>query len=194
MENNKNSDYIKTDIYKVLSVLLMYPDKWLISSLKEVDLFIRNDLIISNLNKDRLIKVVDHFKVTDLMNLQEQYVNLFDRQKGLSLYLFEHIHGDSRLRGQAMVDLRNMYEEYGFISTKDELPDFIPLFLEYLSFFEDKKAADFLSEVVNIIAILELRLKFKGSLYYFIFNVLKSLSSFKPDEKFIRKALNMVSE
>ena len=69
----------------------------------------------------------------DLYDLQERYVLLFDRTRSLSLHLFEHVHGESRDRGQAMVDLLTMYEERGLAAVKNELPDFLPLFLEFLA-------------------------------------------------------------
>ena len=69
----------------------------------------------------------------DLYDLQERYVLLFDRTRSLSLHLFEHVHGESRDRGQAMVDLKTIYENGGLEIAATELPDFVPLFLEFLS-------------------------------------------------------------
>lgn len=66
---------------------------------------------------------------TDLMDLQESYIGLFDRGRALSLHLFEHIHGQSRDRGQAMVDLLETYRRHGFELSARELPDYLPLFL-----------------------------------------------------------------
>ncbi|MFX8840915.1 nitrate reductase molybdenum cofactor assembly chaperone, partial [Acinetobacter baumannii] len=68
-----------------------------------------------------------------LYDLQEDYGLLFDRTRTLALHLFEHVHGESRDRGQAMVDLKKLYEDGGFSITANELPDFVPLFLEFLS-------------------------------------------------------------
>ena len=69
----------------------------------------------------------------DLYDLQERYVLLFDRTRSLSLHLFEHVHGESRDRGQAMVDLKALYERHGLHMSSSELPDHLPLFLEFLS-------------------------------------------------------------
>jgi nitrate reductase delta subunit len=69
----------------------------------------------------------------DLLDLQEDYVALFDRTPSLVLHLFEHIHGDSRDRGQALVDLLKVYEDAGLFMTSDETPDYLPLFAEYVS-------------------------------------------------------------
>ncbi|TIU76002.1 MAG: nitrate reductase molybdenum cofactor assembly chaperone, partial [Mesorhizobium sp.] len=69
----------------------------------------------------------------DLYDLQERYCELFDKTRRHSLHLFEHIHGESRDRGQAMVDLAEHYRRGGLLVAANELPDFIPLFLEFLS-------------------------------------------------------------
>ena len=69
----------------------------------------------------------------DIYELQERYFALFDRSRTLSLHLFEHVHGESRDRGQAMADLIALYRGHGLEPTASELPDFLPLFLEFLS-------------------------------------------------------------
>src|SRR5208337_1433321 len=77
--------------------------------------------------------LLEEFKGRDLYDLQERYVQLFDRTRSRSLHLFEHVHGESRDRGQAMIDLKAQYEQHGLSISAAELPDFVPLFLEYLS-------------------------------------------------------------
>ena len=77
--------------------------------------------------------LIDEIATGDLYDLQERYVLLFDRTRSLSLHLFEHVHGESRDRGQAMIDLKAQYEKNGLAISASELPDFVPLFLEFLS-------------------------------------------------------------
>lgn len=86
--------------------------------------------------------MIEELASQDLYELQARYVDLFDRSRALSLHLFEHVHGESRDRGQAMVDLKALYESHGLEITASELPDFLPLFLEYLSLrpLEEAKA------------------------------------------------------
>ena len=84
-------------------------------------------------DRDRLDRLLEEIATRDLYDLQERYVLLFDRTRSLSLNLFEHVHGESRDRGQAMVDLMELYERHGLAMAGKELPDHLPLFLEFLS-------------------------------------------------------------
>ena len=79
------------------------------------------------------IELIDDIAARDIFDAQERYILLFDRTRSLSLHLFEHVHGESRDRGQAMVDLLKLYEDAGYSATASELPDFLPLFLEFAS-------------------------------------------------------------
>src|SRR5690606_22756321 len=78
----------------------------------------------------------------DLVDVQARYSELFDKGRALSLLLFEHVHGESRDRGQAMVDLMAQYEAAGFAIGVRELPDYIPLYLEFLATREDLEARE----------------------------------------------------
>jgi nitrate reductase delta subunit len=96
------------------------------------------------------------------------------------LHLFEHVHGDSRDRGQAMVDLTERYKEQGFELAASELPDYLPIFLEYLSFLPKEAALEDLAETGAIIAGLGRRLAERGSPYSAVFNCLIRLSGGVP--------------
>jgi hypothetical protein len=78
------------------------------------------------------------------------YVRLFDRGRALSLHLFEHIHGESRDRGQAMVNLLEVYRQHGFELSARELPDYMPLFLEYLAQRPQEEALDMLADTLHV--------------------------------------------
>lgn len=95
----------------------------------------------------------------ELLDLQADYVELFDRGRSTSLLLFEHVHGESRARGQAMVDLLAEYQAAGFQLDARELPDYLPLFLEYLSTRSDDEIGRWLSEISHILALLTARLE-----------------------------------
>ena len=75
------------------------------------------------------------------------YVELFDRGRATSLHLFEHVHGDSRDRGPAMIDLQRTYEQAGLVSRRDELPDYLPVMLEFASTQPPREARAFLGEI-----------------------------------------------
>ncbi|WP_075879210.1 nitrate reductase molybdenum cofactor assembly chaperone [Vreelandella massiliensis] len=102
---------------------------------------------------------------TDLLELQSEYVALFDKGHATSLLLFEHVHGESRDRGQAMVDLMNEYQAAGFELDARELPDYLPLFLEYLSTRPEEEIARWLGEIRHILALLTARLEERGADY-----------------------------
>lgn len=184
----------KITTYEILSVLLKYPDEKLI---KYVPYFF-DELIKDNLlKKDTIIKLsllFNYLVQTDLTKLQEEYVFLFDRQKAFSLYLFEHIYGDSEDRGQAMVDLKNIYCASNLNLTSSELPDYIPLFLEYLSFLSIVESSKMLSEPINILSILRSRLEQVKSLYWVVFYTLEELASIKSDKVIVKNASKIVKK
>jgi len=112
---------------------------------------------------------------SDLLDLQERYVDLFDKTRRLSLHLFEHVHGESRDRGQAMVDLAALYEQGGLMLSGNELPDYLPLFLEYLSTRPLEEARALLDNTAHILATLQANLERRGSLYAALFASLRSI-------------------
>ena len=108
----------------------------------------------------------------DLMDWEEEYDGLFERGRSLGLWLFEHVHGESRDRGQAMVNLLAQYRLAGLEISDNELPDYIPLFLEFLSTQGDDNARSWLSEVEHILALLCGRLEKRESDYVAVFQAL----------------------
>ena len=102
---------------------------------------------------------------------------MFDRSRSLALHLFEHVHGESRDRGQAMVDLRAMYDRAGLSIAANELPDYLPLFLEFLSVMPARAAASLLGEAVHVVAALQQRLAERGSAYAGVMAALASLAA-----------------
>ena len=123
---------------------------------------------------------IDEIADGDLFDLQERYVLLFDRTRSLSLHLFEHVHGESRDRGQAMIDLRSLYEKNGLSISATELPDFLPLFLEFLSTRPISEARDLLGQTAHIVAALGERLAKRGSPYAAIFTALGEVAAADP--------------
>ena len=128
-----------------------------------------------------LAHLVNEIADRDLLDAQSRYVDLFDRTRVLSLHLFEHVHGESRDRGQAMVSLLERYREAGLDIAANELPDHVPVFLEFLSLQTPQAARALLAEPVHILAALGERLKKRGSAYAAIFEALVALSKARPD-------------
>ena len=125
---------------KVLSALLSYPTAELQAAVPEMRAALDREARLPQRNRDRLDRILDEIATGDLYDLQERYVLLFDRTRSLSLHLFEHVHGESRDRGQAMVDLKSLYERHGLLMSSSELPDHLPLFLEFLSTIPEAEA------------------------------------------------------
>lgn len=121
-------------------------------------------------------------RARDLLTLQENYVALFDRGRATSLHLFEHVHGESRDRGQAMVDLLQMYERHGLTLNPGELPDYLPVFLEYLSRLPAPDARTLLAETGDILTALAGQLARRGSHYGFVVGALLPLAGLAPVE------------
>ncbi|MCH4151060.1 MAG: nitrate reductase molybdenum cofactor assembly chaperone [Sphingobium sp.] len=150
---------------RILSTLLRYPDEGVKQVAPVLLDALERDNILTPRQRETLRPLVDQLIADDLLDLQERYVALFDRGRALSLHLFEHVHGESRDRGQAMVDLRARYEAQGLEISARELPDYLPLFLEYLSTLPADQAVAELAQPGVIIGALSERLDEKDTPY-----------------------------
>lgn len=166
--------------FKALSALLSYPSAELQHAAGELQAVIETEALVPVALRRQLDSLLTDITDGDLYDLQERYVLLFDRTRSLSLHLFEHVHGESRDRGQAMVDLLAMYEERGLAAIKNELPDFLPLFLEFLATLPQAEACEMLGQPAHILAALAERLRKRQSPYEAVFRALTALSSVKP--------------
>jgi nitrate reductase delta subunit len=162
--------------FKALSALLSYPGEGLQAAAGEIGDVIRAEKLADARVLLALDPLLDEIVTSDLFELQERYVDLFDKSRRLSLHLFEHVHGESRDRGQAMVDLATLYEKGGLTLTVNELPDFLPLFLEYLSTRPVEEARGLLGNASHILAALEERLTNRNSRYAAVFAALRSIA------------------
>ena len=168
---------------KALSALLTYPTAELQAATGEISEVLDADNLIPGRIRDQLHTLLSELATGDLYDLQERYVLLFDRSRSLSLHLFEHVHGESRDRGQAMVDLRSLYLRHGLDLDVRELPDYLPMFLEFLAQLPDAEAREHLSEVLHILTALRIRLTKRSSPYAGVFLALESVAGGKPDSK-----------
>ena len=171
-----------TRTFKALSALLTYPTADLQGAITEISAALDAEALLSASVRRQLDLLLSDLAIGDLYDLQERYVLLFDRTRSLSLHLFEHVHGESRDRGQAMIDLKNMYEENGLEIGAAELPDFLPLFLEFLSTRSPAEAHALLDQPAHILSVLAERLKKRGSPYETVFQALIALAGAKPVE------------
>ena len=170
-----------TKTFKVLSALLSYPTEDLQEAAGELRAALHEEALLSPATQAALERFIADIASTDLYELQERYVDLFDRSRSLSLYLFEHVHGESRDRGQAMIDLKSLYETHGLHVQRKELPDFLHLFLEFISMLPVEEARGLLGQIDYIRSLLAGRLRKRETPYEIVLKALGELSS-SPEE------------
>lgn len=159
-------------ILKAVSALLSYPQAGLVESLDAIATLVESDTDLPDRQKSGLADFIRLQRAQELIDWQQQYVELFDRGRALSLLIFEHVHGESRDRGQAMVDLSRIYRDHGFEIATRELPDHIPLFLEFLSQIPPDEALDLLRGALPVLSLLGARLAERASPYAHLFDTL----------------------
>jgi len=175
--------------FKVLGLLMSYPKPEWIAFLDEFKPVLVEEGFLPRKQLQAVLVFIENLQSTDLFSVQEDFVSTFDRGRSHSLHLFEHIHGESRDRGQAMVNLSDAYEEKGFYIDKAELPDYIPLFLEFLSLCPKDEAVALLGEPVDIMATIATRLHKRDSSYAVLFDALVALSKVKPSKEKIQEVM-----
>lgn len=168
--------------FKVLSLLLSYPESDWLAALPEFEAALKAESDINGDAAGKMAPLFAQLRETELIALQESYVATFDRNPSHSLHLFEHIHGESRDRGSAMIDLLGEYWKYDFDASASELPDYVPLFLEFLSLVDDAEALNLLGDAVHVIATIGRKLDANGSPYATAFQVLEALSPVEAQE------------
>lgn len=166
---------------RALAALLSYPTAELQAAASEIRAALDREALLPASERRALDRLIGELESGDLYDLQERYGLLFDRTRSLSLHLFEHVHGESRDRGQAMVDLLKLYEENGYSPVATELPDFLPLFLEYASTREPKAAFELIGQPAHVVAALRERLAKRSSSYESVMAALLALSRARLD-------------
>jgi len=167
-------------ILQVISLLLDYPTALLHDSQAELEQIVQA-AALSDAAKTALLAFISQRLGKDLMDWQAEYDSQFERGRSLSLLLFEHLHGESRDRGQAMVNLQAQYREAGLDISQKELPDYLPLYLEFLSTQGDDNARFGLQEVAPILGLLAARLAQRDSDYQILLHSLLELSEAEID-------------
>lgn len=163
-------------VFSVLSVLLSYPEQDWLDALPELA-----DALPAPV-RPRMQPLFDFLQgFDDLIDLQEEYVATFDRRAAHSLHLFEHVHGESRDRGQAMVDLQNEYLQHGLEPATTELPDYVPLFLEFLGQIPPQAAEALLGDAIHVLARLGDKLLEADSPYACAFTQLRTMTDVQPE-------------
>src|ERR1019366_7712588 len=163
--------------YRALAALIAYPTEALQAATGEIAAVLAEEGLVPAPQRAAIDDLLAELAGRDIYDLQERYFALFDRSRTLSLHLFEHVHGKSRGRGQAMADLIALYRGHGFEPTASELPDFLPLFLEFLSLLPGNEAQALLAEPAGILQVLAERLVTRKSTYAAVFAALATLAN-----------------
>ena len=167
---------------KALGALLDYPTPELQSALDEVEQAIGEERAIPAAELEGVNVFIERLRRSDIMDAQEYWIGLFDRSKRLALHLYEHSHGESRDRGQAMVNLALTYRMNGFELDAAEMPDYLPLFLEFLSVIPEVHARRYLTDAIEIIEALRIRLEERHSTYAALLGALVTLAHREADD------------
>jgi nitrate reductase delta subunit len=177
----------------LISLLLQYPSPDLQAVTGDIRQRLAADPALPADGAVALEPLLARLGTADIYDVQETYVELFDRGRAHSLHLFEHVHGESRDRGQAMVDLRQRYLDAGLEPEGNELPDYLPLFLDYCSTLPPAAARDALAEPGVVLIALAARLAEKQSDYAPVFALLCDIAGIEMNEE-AAKALPPVED
>jgi len=175
--------------FKAIGALLDYPTPELQAAADEIEQALGEERAIPAAELDGVRAFIDRLRSSDIMDLQEYWIGLFDRSKRLALHLYEHSYGESRDRGQAMVNLALTYRMNGFELNASEMPDYLPLFLEFLSVIPEVHARRYLTDALEIIEALRIRLDERDSTYAALLSALVTLASRDADEGLVEEIL-----
>jgi nitrate reductase delta subunit len=164
---------------RVLARLLSYPGAESHSHLPEMRDALRTERAITDGRLAELDVLMDTLSSADPLDAEAAYVQLFDRGRATSLHLFEHVHGDSRDRGPAMIDLAQTYDQAGLYLAPGELPDYLPVVLEFVSTQPPREARAFLGEMTHIFNALFSALQQRQSAYASVIGALLELAGEK---------------
>ena len=174
--------------FRVLSALLSYPEQEFLDALRDCREVLDSEALVPAAERAALCEFIDKLATTELLDAQECYVGLFDRNRSLSLHIYEHVHGELRDRGQAMVRLSELYRLHGLDIFARELPDYLPLFLEFLSVLPERAARSMLADAVHVIAALHGKLRARGSAYAAVMGAVEALAARRPADHMVAEA------
>jgi nitrate reductase delta subunit len=173
-------------LLKLIAVLLDYPQDELWDHGDELRQAV-DDPALLPARRAALLGFIDGLLATDPMEAQERWLGLFDRGRSMSLLLFEHIHGESRDRGQAMVDLLATYRKAGFELGAKQLPDYLPVVLEFLATQPVAEVRDWLGHTAHILELLAARAQERQSPYALLIEALVEIAKGRVDLDLLRR-------
>jgi len=169
---------------RALGALLSYPSNDLIAAIDELRAVLAAEGLVDIRPLEPLFASL---KDGDLLDLQDAYFSLFDNTRSLSLHMYEHVWGEARERGQAMVRLQTVFALHGCAYDGTELPDYLPLFCEFLSLIAPAAARALLGDAAAVLEVLRARLQRRGSPYAAVLATLVALAARKPDPALLER-------
>jgi nitrate reductase molybdenum cofactor assembly chaperone NarJ/NarW len=166
---------------RVLAHLLRYPDATFRANIPEMQQAIKEEAALAPMRLAEVGALLKHLAQHPALEVESDYVELFDRGRGTALHLFEHVHGDSRDRGPAMIDLLQTYEKGGMYLGADELPDHLPVLLEFASTQPTAQSREFLGEIAHIVRTIFSALQAKQSPYASVLAAVLELAGEKAE-------------
>lgn len=176
---------------KAISLILSYPTKELQGAMPEIGAVLASDTRLTAAARRDLRPLAEALATRDIYDLEEQYVLLFDRSRTLSLNLFEHVHGESRDRGGAMVSLIETYRGAGYEPATTELPDHLPVLLEFLSTRPFREVQETLADAAHIFEALHARLARRESPYGAVFAALMQIGGAAANKEAVAELLDL---
>lgn len=164
-------------IYKLLSVMLEYPDRELFDHLPEVRQAMNDCADINDAERTVMLNSLSRLENGDLTEIQADYVQTFDMTPEHSLHLTHHLFGDDKNRGPALIDLTELYRDCGVEVASNELPDYLPLVLEFAAYQKDSEAQEFLSDAVKVFGVLASNLEKAESHYAPLVRIIENRAS-----------------
>jgi nitrate reductase delta subunit len=164
---------------RAFGALLSYPSEEMRQALPEIAGVLRASPLVGARERAELELLIEELAAGDLLDAEARYVALFDRGRATSLHLFEHLHGEGRDRGQAMVDLRRVYESAGYALSSRELPDYLPVVLEYLSCRDLAETRAMLADCAELLKEIGTALVARRSAYASVLQALLAIAGEK---------------
>lgn len=161
-------------IYKILAHLLDYPTDELLGNLQDIMTMLKEDPEVTAQERDELMQLISWMQLHNLIGMQSDYVRTFDMTPEHDLHLTHHLFGDDSGRGPALIDLSEHYKAAGLEVDENEIPDFLPLILEYVSMLDDMQARVFLGDAAKVITVLAENLEKAKSPYSRLLRIIES--------------------
>ena len=161
-------------IYKIMAQLLDYPTAELLANLQDIIVMLKEDPGVNAQERDELKQLISWMQIHNLIGMQSDYVRTFDMTPEHDLHLTHHLFGDDSGRGPALIDLSEHYKAAGLELDENEIPDFLPLILEYVSMLDDMQARVFLGDAVKVITVLADNLEKAKSPYARLLRIVES--------------------